>query len=121
MQHFDASIRRVQHEAGQEGTDRLEEEARRRAVDGVPDFRLDRHGNEHPFVRYSDTLLMFLLKARDPAKYRGHVKVEHSWPPGGPRELEHRGVSLADLIRVARDAGLVDADGNGKRESGNSS
>src|SRR5262249_55716546 len=56
---------------------------------------------------------VFLLKARDPAKYLGNVKVADAGPVGGPVELEHRGVSLADLLRVARDAGLVGADGNG--------
>lgn len=55
----------------------LEQEARRRAVDGVEDFRLDRDGGEHTFRRYSDTLLIFLLKAKRPDVYRERYEHEH--------------------------------------------
>lgn len=50
------------------GTDRLEDEAKRRAMgkDG------------------SDTLLIFLLKARRPDKYKDRVSNEHTGPRGGP-------------------------------------
>lgn len=56
--------------ADETATQVLEAEAFRRAKDGVEDFKLDRHGDRHPFVRYSDPLLMFLLKARRPERYR---------------------------------------------------
>ncbi|GIV16005.1 MAG: hypothetical protein KatS3mg022_3422 [Armatimonadota bacterium] len=46
-------------DAWEQGTDALEDEAVRRALAG------------------SDTLLMFLLKARRPEKYRDNVRVEH--------------------------------------------
>lgn len=46
--------------AYEEGTDELETEAVRRAKDG------------------SDTLMIFLLKARRPEKYRDNVKHEHT-------------------------------------------
>lgn len=61
-----------------QGTERLEDEAVRRAVDGVEDFRLDREGVEHPFRRYSDTLLIFLLKARRPDVYRDRFEHQHT-------------------------------------------
>jgi len=34
--------------------------------------------------RYSDTLLIFLLKARRPGKYGDKVTAEHTGPGGGP-------------------------------------
>ncbi|GIV18990.1 MAG: hypothetical protein KatS3mg023_0741 [Armatimonadota bacterium] len=46
-------------DAWEQGTDALEDEAVRRALAG------------------SDTLLMFLLKARRPEKFRDNVRVEH--------------------------------------------
>lgn len=58
------------------GTDELEEEARRRALEGVkkPVFH---KGEKVGFVNeYSDTLLIFLLKARRPEKYRERFDIE---------------------------------------------
>lgn len=60
-------------EAIEAGTDLLEDEARRRAVDGVekPIFY---QGREVGRMReYSDSLLMFLLKGRRPDKFRDGV------------------------------------------------
>lgn len=55
-----------------ESTDMLEEEARRRAVDGVvvPQFYKGDLISAAVVREYSDALLMFLLKARLPEKYR---------------------------------------------------
>jgi len=53
-------------EALEEGTDLLEDEARRRAMAG------------------SDHLLMFILKSRRPAQYRERSVHEHTGPAGGP-------------------------------------
>jgi hypothetical protein len=38
---------------------------------------------------YSDTLLIFLLKARDPKKYRENIKHEHSGPDDKPIAVRH--------------------------------
>jgi hypothetical protein len=74
-------------EAEDEGVEVLEQEARRRAVDGVEDFKMA--GDERvPVLRYSDTLLIFLLKAKRPGIYREHFKHEHSGPDGGPIAVE---------------------------------
>jgi hypothetical protein len=65
-------------EAEIKATECLETEARRRAVDGVMRLKFDKgvaiidpRTNE-PYLEAekSDTLLIFLLKARNPAKYR---------------------------------------------------
>lgn len=64
------------------GTDALEDEARRRAHDGVK--RPVYHGGKRVgYVQeHSDQLMMFLLRARRPEKYR--ERFEHSGPDGGP-------------------------------------
>lgn len=62
--------------AAELGTDALEDEAVRRATDGVtkPIYQL---GKKVGAVReYSDTLLIFLLKGRRPKKYRDHIKID---------------------------------------------
>jgi hypothetical protein len=61
-----------------ETTDRMEREALRRAVEGVakPVYQ---KGELVGHVReFSDTLLIFMLKARKPEVYRENVRVEHS-------------------------------------------
>ncbi|HLH24832.1 MAG TPA: terminase [Chloroflexota bacterium] len=60
-----------------EATEHLEGAAHDRAVEGVrePVFW---HGEEVGYIRkYSDRLLIFLLKARAPQKYRDNVHAEH--------------------------------------------
>jgi len=55
---------------------RLEDEATRRATDGV-DEPVFYQGSQCGSVRrYSDTLLIFLLKAHNPEKYRDNARVE---------------------------------------------
>jgi hypothetical protein len=66
----DEAFRRAWNEAADVGTRLLEQEAARRAYHGTlkPVFH---KGVECGAVReYSDVLLIFLLKARNPAKYR---------------------------------------------------
>lgn len=56
--------------ARREAIDSLESEARRRAVEGVEEQHFDKDGNLAFTVRkYSDTLLIFLLKGANPKKY----------------------------------------------------
>jgi hypothetical protein len=62
--------------------ERMEAEAIRRAVDGV-DRAVYYQGEEVGLERqYSDTLLIFLLKAGRPDKYRENISVRHA---GGVR------------------------------------
>ena len=63
-------------EAREEACDALESEARRRAVKGVrrPVYY---KGKLIGYIRkYSDTLLIFLMKAARPDKYRDNVKIK---------------------------------------------
>jgi len=71
-------------EVVEEGTEDLEQEAYRRACRGTrkPTYQ---GGKMVGYVReYSDTLMIFLLKARRPEKYRDRKSIEHSGPGGGP-------------------------------------
>lgn len=74
----DDAFRVAWDEAVEEGTDRMEDEAYRRAVQGTskPVYqsgKLVGHVQE-----YSDTLLIFSLKARRPEKYKDRVSNELS-------------------------------------------
>lgn len=74
-------------EAEEEAVERLEEEARRRAVEGTekPVFY---QGEQVGVVRdYSDTLLMFLLKAARPERYRDRAAQEADGENGGPLRI----------------------------------
>lgn len=65
--------------AEQMAADRLEAEARRRAVEGVKEPRFTGTGEvAGHVVKYSDTLLIFLLKGARPRKYADFQKI------GGP-------------------------------------
>ena len=66
----DAEFADKWEEAVEQGTEELEQEARRRAFNGV-DEPVFYQGETCGTVRkYSDTLLIFLLKGRRPEKYR---------------------------------------------------
>jgi hypothetical protein len=99
-------------QALERGTQVLEDEARRRAVDGVEDFALDKFGVEHPKRVYSDHLLMFLLRARRPDVYRDNAqRLELTGRDGGPLELTAAGYEppgLADVVRLAGDLGVLE-------------
>ena len=74
----DAAFGKTWDEALEAGTDRLEDEAHRRAVEGVerPVFQ---QGRQVGSVReYSDTLLLALLKARRPERFKDRATFEHS-------------------------------------------
>jgi hypothetical protein len=84
-------------EAVEESTDAMEAEARRRAQNGVekPVFY---QGNRVATVKeYSDTLLIFLLKANRPEKYRDNP------PPAPPddRDATPLDPKIAEAVRKA--------------------
>ncbi len=80
------------------GTDLLEDEALRRAKDGVDEPRFY-EGKVCGYVRrYSDTLIIFLLKARRPEKYRDRLVAQHQGADGGPARLKKTLPSLPRSI-----------------------
>lgn len=64
------------------GTDALEDEAMRRAKDGVTEPVHYKGERVDEIQKYSDTLTIFLLKGRRPEKYR--ERFEHTGANGGP-------------------------------------
>ncbi len=88
--------------AEEQGTDAMEDEAKRRAVDGV-DEPVYYQGKEVGKIRrYSDTLLMFLLKGRRPEKFKDRVANggDADAPP-----IKHEHTALA--IITSRLAGIA--------------
>lgn len=77
----DPEIRRQWSEADDAGTEALEQEAYRRAVLGIEKglfYQGERFGSER---EYSDQLLIVLLKARCPEKYKDRLDVKHDLGP----------------------------------------
>ena len=64
--------------AMEEAADRLENEAFRRAHDGVSKPVFQMGGKVGTIREYSDTLLIFLLKGARPDKYAERQKLQHS-------------------------------------------
>lgn len=84
LRHNDQSFAADWEHAQQEAADILEQEARRRAHDGweEPVFGSMGTGRGSGVVgtvrKYSDTLLIFLLKGAKPEMYRDRTDVHHS-------------------------------------------
>ncbi len=81
----DPAFRKAWDDAVDVSTDRLVREAWRRASEGVKHTWTDKNGQEHTEYKYSDNLLMFLIKARRPQQYRDNATIEHTFE--GPRLL----------------------------------
>jgi hypothetical protein len=106
----DLVFRTAWDSALESGTDRLEDEAFRRAHDGVEKPLVsggklvkDDDGNPIRLREHSDTLMCLLLKSRRPEKYRERVSNEHLGPNGGPMEVAvytdaDRAKALADFM-----------------------
>lgn len=71
----DQAFRQAFDDAREEAADRLEQEAFRRAHDGTR-RPIGVNGKTHFIREYSDTLLIFLLKAARPQRYRDNHRVE---------------------------------------------
>lgn len=93
------------------GTQVLEDELHRRAVEGWVEDSFDGRGNLVRRVkRYSPALLIFSLKARRPETYRDNARLEVTGPNGGPVELAagYTPTTLLDVVRLVRELGLDD-------------
>jgi hypothetical protein len=97
-------------EAEAAGTDVLEHEAYRRAVEGVAEPVYQGGELVGTVQRYSDRLLEFLLRGRRPQVYRDNVsRVELTGADGGPVELNpgFEPTTLTDVVRLAAELGLL--------------
>jgi hypothetical protein len=86
------------------GTDVLEEEAKRRALFGVEKPVFQKGELVGHVQEYSDTLMIFLLKGRNPNKFKERVHAEHTGKDGGP--IQHE-VSARDEL-ASRIAGIAE-------------
>jgi hypothetical protein len=100
----DALFREAWEEAEAIACERLEAEARRRALEGVPEPLIsagrlvcDADGNPVIVRRYSDTLLITLLKAHNPERFDRRTAAE----PGRPPLFDARTLLLARLEQMA--------------------
>lgn len=93
----DAKFASAYADVEERSTELLEREAYRRAAVGV-DKPVFQGGEQVGSIReYSDTLLIFLLKARRPDVYREHHQVELAGRDGGPVEIDGPGRDLKKL------------------------
>lgn len=100
----DPDFARAWEDAMEAAADKLEQEAWRRAVEGVEE-PVYRGGKLVGTVRkYSDTLLIFLLKGARPHKYQDRVVQQHVGAGGGPVEHKHtldlRQLSVEELRQI---------------------
>lgn len=120
---FDTEYAERFKEAKAEAIEVLETEARRRAIEGLVTYKFTQSGKpiKHPVTgepyfehKVSDTLLIFLLKAEAPEKYRDQLAVT-GVQGGAPikTETEHSvsGRTMAELVAL-RSAALANAAGS---------
>lgn len=93
-------------------TDVLEAEARHRAINGVEQPHFHQGQVTGSVRKYSDSLLMFLLKAHRPEKYRDRSADAKGTPDEEiDREIEQAKTTLGDrLARLDAESELGDAD-----------
>ena len=106
LRESDLDFKAAWDAAIEEGTDLLEDEARRRAFEGIDQPLVSAGKLVATARRYSDPLLVFLLKSRRPEKYRERSTVEHSGTidVSGARETLER--KLAGLAAAGAAPGL---------------
>jgi hypothetical protein len=107
LRNRDTVFAKAWDEAEEQAADALEAEAWRRAVDGVPEPLVssgkvvrDDDGRPLAIRRYSDNLLLALLKARRPERFKDRAVVEHDIADG-----------LADRLEAARQRVLAQVPG----------
>ena len=88
-------------EALEEGTDLLEAEARRRAVTGIDKPVYYKGEVVGSITKYSDRLLMFLLRAHRPQKFRDGGKVKQTGATDVGVDRDREKAILEKLDRMA--------------------
>lgn len=101
--------------AREEAYDRLEQEAHRRAFTGTLEPVFYQGEKCGAIRRYSDTLLMFLLKADRPERFAERRAVEHSGAVAVTHDIPSldklRAMAADELMRLHRETlGLPEAD-----------
>jgi hypothetical protein len=104
-----AEFKKQFEEAREKAVDALEAAALLRATQGIEEPVWMKNENGVPVKvdtlrRYSDTLLIFLLKANRPAKYRDIVRQEISGPGGLPIQTAQVHIDMAAVQRRVAEA-----------------
>lgn len=101
----DADFMMLYEVAEVEATERLEEAAYERAVQGVtqetPIFHRGKQIDTVVKTEYSDTLLIFLLKARNPEKYRDNITITHQIRSEAERIAAKLGKTVDEVLAGA--------------------
>lgn len=84
----DSAFDREYEAAYEASIDVLEQEARRRALVGVTEPVFQNGKKVGDVQKYSDTLLIFLMKGARPQKYRDNARLELTGADGGPIKSE---------------------------------
>lgn len=86
------------------GAEALEDEAKRRAFEGVDEPVFFQGVATDTVRKYSDTLAIFLLKGALPEKYRENSRMELTGANGGPVQFSEseRAAKLAGLLALAQ-------------------
>jgi AcrR family transcriptional regulator len=104
----DAEFREAFKSAEQEAFDTLEREAVRRAAEGVEEPVYAGGKQVGSIRKYSDTLLIFLLKGARPSKYRERIDVTIQAREKAQKVADELGVSvdevMAEAERIAAEA-----------------
>jgi hypothetical protein len=90
------------HDLEEDTTDEMEREAYRRAVEGVPEPVFHKGEEIATINRYSDTLLIFMLKARKPETYRERFDVNHSGKVATPERPDLSKLDLEEAEQLTR-------------------
>lgn len=106
-------------QALEEGLEALVDEVRRRAVEGWEEPIYQKGELVGHVRRYSDNLLMFLTKQRDPS-FRENARIEVTGRDGGPVELQagYTPTTLADVVQLAGELGVLEQLGYQRAEQG---
>ncbi len=110
LRHNDPAFREAWDQADEIAADHLEEEAWRRAVEGFDEpvvsggkLVRDEAGDAVMVRRYSDTLLLALLRARRPGKFNKRLSADIG-APSGAVSFDVRAMLLTKLAQLASHA-----------------
>lgn len=97
------------------GTGVLEDEAIRRAYEGWDEPVFHQGAACGAVRKFSDTLLIFTLKAHNPDKYRENSRIELTGRDGGPVEISdtERAAKIASILAAAQSRKAGESDDGG--------
>jgi len=88
----------------------LQSEAQRRAVEGIKEpvfYKGEIVGHK---TKYSDNLLMFLMKGKDPERYRDNARIEVTGDGGGPIQIEFKPPDMDEELEVVDEDDYIEGD-----------